>query len=247
MKTLYKYILESRKRLNELSFDIDLFTHFMEDAIIDMNYDDSKYWGLMKDNIIKNYGNKVWRWFYGWCESYLEIQNRTSIEEFYNSIKNTPLDRINRVIGAGSNGIVLTFNDRVIKIFYEDKIKSIDEPFIKYCYNRDSKVFPKVYKIGKNWCVMERLKTHTDKCILYMDIIDNCKIDGFDFISSIAKGKHIKSPSKLSEEQLEVYEWCISVKKEMENINSKYISYPGDLVLNNIGERDNGDIVFFDV
>lgn len=242
MKSLKMYITE-RSYINNI-IPYDLFENFMKDAIIEMNYDDSKYWHQMKQFISDNYDKRTWRWFYGWCESYLSLKN-TSIKDFYDKISKTPVSRYNRVLGAGSNGIVLSFeNDKIIKIFYGDTIKKIDKPFIDWCNKNDSKVFPKVYKVGKNWCVMEKLKVLTPKCKKYMDIIDNCK--KIKFISDIIKRKEVDT-SIFTEDELEVYNWCIKVRDTMELINSRYIEYPGDLVINNIGERDNGDVVFFDI
>jgi hypothetical protein len=240
MKTLKQYILE-RAYITDIPFSYELFENFMRDAIIEANYDDSEYWEQMKE-AISAVNPKIWRWFYGWCESYLELKN-VSIREFYDSIKQIPYDRFERVIGAGSNGIVLTVgDDKVLKVFYGDHIKSIDEPFIKYCHKRKSSVFPYVYKIGKNWCIMEKLKIGTPKCRRYMNTIDNCKT--MKFISDVQAEKE---PIGLSKDELEVYNWCLAVKREMDAIKSKAIGYPGDLTINNIGERDNGEIIFFDV
>ena len=95
---------------------------------------------------------------------------------------------------------------------------------------------------------MEKLELNTPKCMLYMDIIDNFEYNGFDFIGSISKGDKLDSTVNLTKNQLEVYNWCLKVKQEMDKIKNKYVSsYPGDLVINNIGERNNGDIIFFDI
>ena len=53
--------------------------------------------------------------------------------------------------------------------------------------------------------------------------------------------------SSFSDIEKEVFTWCKQVSAEMKDMNSTYISFPGDLVLNNIGERDNGEIIFFDI
>lgn len=246
MKTLLQYINEARATIGELPFEYELFEKFIQDAIIDAKYDDSEYWGAMKTKVT-GYHKDIWKWFYSWCESYLYMKD-IPLLNFYNAMKQIPLDRFNRVLGAGSNGIVLDMDgDKVIKIFYGDTIKLIDKPFIEYCYKHNSKVFPKVYKIGKNWCIMEKLNVRTTKCHMYMDIMDNVYINNRSVIMYVCDNNKLPLFNKLSKNEKEVANWCFAVKKEMENINSKYIKYPGDLVLNNIGERDNGEIVFFDV
>lgn len=84
MKSLYTYITEERMRLKDIPFDLDLFKKFIQDAIIDFNYEDSEYWEPMKISIINKYNTKIWDIFRSYCESYLELQDNTSIEEFYN-------------------------------------------------------------------------------------------------------------------------------------------------------------------
>lgn len=245
MKHLYDCILEARQTIGELAFNYDLFEKFMQEAIIDGEYDDSQYWEPMK-NIIDQHYKGSWNWFCGWCESYLFLKN-TKLIDFYNSIKQIPLDRFKRVLGAGSAGIVLDCGDNVIKVFYGENINSGDLAFLRYCATHKSKVFPRVVKIGKNWCVMEKLKMKTQKCIEYMDIINKFKPNGFSFISNIAKGETLKDLSLLNDIQLEVYNWCLQVKKEMDDMKNNQIRYPGDLALKNIGERNNGEIIFFDI
>ena len=243
MKTLYDCLLETRETV-KMHIPFDLFDSFMRDAIIDMNYDDSEWWKPMRELVTDLYGAKVWRWFYGFCESYLQVKSEMSIEQFYDNIKRVPLDRFERVIGAGSEGIVLDVNDdKVIKISYSKTFGKTEAKFYEYCSKHKSNVFPVIYKLGKNWCVMEKLEPHTKKCNDYIKTIED-RTTGFRFISDICKGI-LPDTSTFSDIQKEVYDWCIAVKTEMED--NKISEYPGDLGINNIGERSNGDIVFFDI
>ena len=115
MKQLIEYIREARETI-KVKIPWELFENFMKDAIIDMEYDDSKYWEPMRELVTKEYSEKVWRWFYGWCEGYMQIMKNTTIKDFYNLMKIVPLDRFNRVLGAGSEGRVLDLHDdKVIK------------------------------------------------------------------------------------------------------------------------------------
>lgn len=250
MESLYNYILEARERVGSLPFSVQEFENFMQDAIIDANYDDSQYWDILKDKFCEKYPEKLWRVFTSICEKYLELKD-TTIEEFYNSFANIPIDRINNVLGAGSNGVVLKIGvDKVLKLFYGDDIKKCDEPFIKWCYSNESNVFPKVYKIGKNWCTMELLSMHTGKCQLYINTLDKSNINGKSLFRILADNKYQFDKidtSTFTDIQLEVFNWCKQVSKEMEDMNSRYIKFPGDLVINNIGERKDGKIIFFDV
>ena len=74
MKTLYDYLLETRETV-KMYIPFDLFDSFMRDAIVDMNYDDSEWWEPMEELVTNLYGSKVWRWFYGFCESYLQVKS----------------------------------------------------------------------------------------------------------------------------------------------------------------------------
>lgn len=245
MISLKDYILEERARVGTLLIPIELFEPFIKDAILDWCYDDSEWWEPMEQLVTKNYGEKVWNWFHSWCECYREIKDKVTIEEFYQSLKKVPLDRFNRVLGAGSYGVVLDLDsDKVIKIFYKNEIPSEEGSFIKWCHKNNSKVFPKIYKIGKNWCVMEKLNIRTKKCCDYMKVI-NSKPNGYSFMRDIG----VKKPdfSKFDDLQKEVYDWCFRAYSEMKDSGVRYMKWPGDLSLNNIGERDNGEVVFFDV
>lgn len=242
MKTLEQYILEERQVIGLLPFDVKLFTNFINDAIIDANYDDSEYWDYMKDIIERHYLN-TWNIFYSWCESIMELN--ITPEEFYEKLKLIPLDRINRVLGAGSNGIVLDMGDRVIKIYYSKSIKKIDKPFYDWCKTHNSKVFPKVYKMGRNWITMEKLNVNTKRVKDFYNMIDNSIIDGKSIYNWVKESNIDRS--KFSKKELEVLDWCITCKNEMCEIKSASIEWPGDLRLSNIGERKNGEIVFFDI
>lgn len=243
MKHLRDILTEARAHV-ELKIPYDLFENFMKDAIIDMEYDDSKYWSEMQEVVSKEYGEKTWRWFYGWCEGYMQVSDKLSIKDFYESMKKIPLDRFNRVIGAGSEGIVLDLHDdRVIKLCYGNEFDKSIKSFYQWCNSNKSSVFPRVYKLGKNWCVMEKLSMHTPKCKSYMSVIED-RNRKYNFIRDI-NNDVTPDLNSFTDIQKEVYHWCVQVKAEMDGI--KYIDYPMDLGINNIGERKNGDIVFFDV
>lgn len=243
MRKLKKYLLEARLTIGELQFNKDLFINFIKNAIIKAEYEDSIYWDEMK-SIIENKNPNIWKIFYTWCESILELQ--ITPEEFYEKIKRIPLDRLNRIIGSGSNGVVLDAGDKVVKLYYSNHIKNCDKPFYEWCSKHKSKVFPKVYRIGKNWVVMEKLEIGTPKLRKFYHMIDHSYVDGISLYDWISSDKPIDR-SNFTKEELEVVEWGKLCKEEMNNIKSPYIKWPGDLSLNNIGERNNGDIIFFDI
>lgn len=83
-----------------------------------------------------------------------------------------------------------------------------------------------------------------------MDTLDKSTVNGKTLFSLLIDKKYKFDKINIEEFtdiQKEVFDWCHQVAQEMKDINSSYISFPGDLVLNNIGERANGEIVFFDI
>lgn len=130
MKTLIDYIVEKKETIQSLPFDSDFFEEFIQVCIIDAEYDSAPIWDEMEKIVIGAYNKSVWRWFQGWCEGYLAVQDSLTIKEFYDSLLQFPKERINRILGSGSNGIVIDMGDRVMKIYYGDKIKFCDAPLV---------------------------------------------------------------------------------------------------------------------
>lgn len=243
MKTLYDFILE-RQYVN-FDIDFELFSNFMNDSVIDGNYDDSPYYNLMREQFINKFDEKLWKIFYSWCESYLFLKN-SNLKDFYKSISNIPLDRLPKLLGAGSNGVVMSIQDKVIKYFYGESINKYDEDFLKYCKTHpEVKVFPTVYKIGKNWCIMEKLNTNTPDIRRLFELIEKEKINGKNIYNWV-KEKNVDT-SIFNDKQLAAYKWCIDCKKAMEDIGSSRIEWPGDLFSKNVGQRDNKEFVYFDI
>lgn len=250
MKSLISYIKESRLRIGRLPFSFEDFKEFITKCILDNEFDDAPIWNKIKNSIIQSYNEMTWNMFKGWCESVYEFHggrnSKISLEQLYDELSQIPLDRVTRGLGAGSNGVVWEIDkDKVIKLFYGDHIKQQDKIFIDYCYKHPSKVFPRIYKIGDNWVVMEKLKTFTPKLKKWFEYIDDKKFGGKTIYQWVnEKGVDINIFDDFGKD---VYNWCIECKEEMKNIKSSYVSWPGDLFIKNCGERDNGEIVFFDV
>ena len=248
MKTLADYICE-RLYVGELPFTYEEFEVFINKCIIDFD-DEGPEWVNMKTVVTNAYGVTGWNMFKGWCESVLGYHHgrnsRITLKQFYDELKRIPLDRISRGLGAGSNGVVWAINDKqIIKFFYGDHIKDCDKPFIEWCSTHESKVFPKVYKYGENWCIMEKLACGTPKIKKWFEYLEDKKFEGktiYDWVSEKNCDESIfDSFGK------EVYRWCKTIQSEMKSMNSRSISWPGDLFQKNCGERPNGDIVFFDI
>ena len=250
MKTLSEYINENRLRVGTLPFTFEQFERFVKECILDNEFDDTLIWDEMKDLIIKKYNEKTWEMFKGWCESVYEFHNgrnsKISLKQFYDELSLIPLDRVMRGLGAGSNGVVWEVSkDKVIKLFYNDHIKQQDKIFLEYCLNHQTKVFPEIYKIGDNWVMMEKLKTFTPKLKKWFEYIDDKKFEGKTIYDWTIE-KNVDE-SIFDDFGKDVYKWCKMCQEEFKHINSPYVTWPGDLFLKNCGERNNGDIVFFDI
>lgn len=245
MKSLNQYIFESRETIGQLPFSFELFDKFIKDAIIDAEYDNSEYWDPMEE-IVKRYNPNLWNSFYSWCESIMEL--KISTKEFYEKIKQIPISRINRVLGAGSDGVVLDMDDKVLKIYYSKTIKRPDYDFYSWCKDNKSKVFPKIYKMGKNWVLMEKLKIKTKDTKALLDTIDDSTpINGKTLWDWIKLDEEEVDLTIFNDKQLEAFNWAQNCKKDMKKMNHRGIGWPGDLQINNIGQRKTGEIIFFDI
>ena len=256
MKQLKEYLFEARVTVGNLPFSLELFTNFINDAILDENLDDSQYWEEMEEIVIDKYGKKIWEWFKNWITAYSLVQNEMSIEQLYEYISKTPLDRLNKVMGAGGYGVVFDIgNNKVIKFKYKNsgwgmEHDEIYDKFYNYCLNRKSKILPYVYKYTPNYIIMEKLKPNTPKCKKYYKVIEEKDFNVNGTKMSMVKIIANNIDYEFTGFDKEVYEWMLELKKEMiaysgREINSNY--WYGDMRPANLGERKNGDIVFFDV
>ena len=256
MKQLKEYLLEARATIGSLPFSYELFEKFITDAILNEMLDDSPYWEEMKEIISDKYGADVWRWFKDWITAYSLVENEMTMEQLYKYISKTPLDRLKKVMGAGGYGVVFDLgNDKVIKFKYKNsgwgmERSEIYDKFYNYCLNRKSKILPYVYKYTKNYILMEKLKPNTPKCEKYYDVIENKTFNVNGTKMSMAKIIVNNIDYKFTGFDKEVYEWMLELKKEMESYKGGKISgnyWYGDMKPANLGERKNGDIIYFDV
>lgn len=261
MKSLKEHlqeILEAQERIGKLPFSRQEFADFINVA---KDYDDEAYiYGVFRDKIISACGEKVWNGFKGWIEGswYSSDPN-----DLYDLLERLPKNRLDRVLGAGSYGIVLDLNDKVIKWFHKNTpMENRDRKFYEYCLRHRTSVFPEIYKVGKNFVIMEKLKTGTQKCKLYDQWIGFSPKYKTTFKPKELKGKEadlefcVKNYEKYSSQiddylfkattqVREIFDWLMRVRDEYWKI------FPGDgfgdLREANIGERNNGDMVWFDI
>lgn len=155
-------------------------------------------------------------------------------------------------IGKGLHSIVFSLGfNKVLKIF-------LDEP--DYYTNRiinESKaekhymILPKIYKdfcfCGLRCCVIEKLKLKTIKCNTIINILFKHKkdFDGKSILSIVKNNDCEKYAHLMNDAEKFAMKWAVTVRDTFICLGIKEL-FPGDLTINNIGERNNGDIVYFD-
>ena len=259
MKSLSNYLInESGPVIGELPFTLDLFGQFMEECIIKGAYESSPIWQKMEQLVTNKYDKHIWDCFRGWCESY--FMSKTDLKTFYENFKLIPISRLSKLLGSGSNGIVLDMGSRCLKLFYGNKIPSDDKKFYKYIMKNPHPNFPKIYRMGTNWVVMEKLLMYTDLCKEYSKLFD-VDVQYIEYgLKRKQKAKLYKIAGRIATTKLDkhlpkifidddivekVLHWCIDCAQIFKEID---YYWPGDLALKNIGERpDTHEVVYFDI
>lgn len=251
MKSLFESIMESRERMGTLPFTEEQFREFI--AAVDDCDDDSPAWKYMEELITTTYGKKVWNGFKGWCEG---TQYGSEISDMYRILCNIPKNRLERILGAGSYGAAIELsNGTVCKLFHKNTpMENVDRKFYEYCRTHDTSVFPKVYKLGKSYVIMEKLKMNTPKCKLWDKYLGfNAKpIPGTKYkLEDIAKmsfdgdNEHAAAVRACGEDVLEILGWAVDVLYHLKEATG-FVGF-SDLKLANIGERPDGSIIWFDI
>lgn len=272
MNTLHSTIIdifEARERLGWLPMTDDEIAELAE-ACAEFAEDNEAY--MKAEGLVTSeYGQGVWDSLKGWLE---HAYFNGSTEQIIQTLKATPLDRLARMIGAGSFGAVLDYDrDKVIKWFHSrDGIDADDMKFYNECKKEGGKgsPLPQIYRIGRNYVVMEKLLTMTPKCKMYARIFDDRKYDvssGRWWMSNIINHKYAddlyRRYDHMSKEEAdrdfedlhgiassdrkvaEVLEWYMKMHDILAGIG---IGFPSDIRLMNIGERPSThEIVAFDI
>ena len=160
----------------------------------------------------------------------------------YEKFASTPAQKLDKLIGHGYNGVVIDLGDKVMKCFYKGELWQWEKKFYELCQKNKFDVFPKVYRIGNGYVVMEKLKTYTIRCERLFDILDSIK-DGDKTVFDIIKDNETDN-YKWSKKEQAVLDWMSKVKEGLETIG---VTDYGDLQLCNVGERQNKEIVYFDI
>lgn len=166
----------------------------------------------------------------------------------YNKFCSTPESLVKKLIGRGMNASVYELGDKVIKIFFNGRVRSDNKRFYEYSQKSNFKYFPKIYRLGKGYAIMEKLKLNTPKIQKYFSIIDKevpTEYNTTTYYQLLQDGE--LDWNKLTKEESEVMHWLEDCGKEL--WKNKILSRGdfGDLCINNVGERADGTIVYFDI
>ena len=172
-------------------------------------------------------------------------------------------------LGSGCAGEVFDIGSGKVLKRIDDPSEQLSEinKFYEYCSKHNTVVFPKVYEYDENYVVTEKLSPVTDKCILYADLV--CNYNGkewleldipdswvkkkssffiIDVIKKLSGDKLSKTEDaikKLSSSHWEVYLWIKEVYNILKKIGIDW--YQTDFKHENLGERKNGEVVWFDI
>lgn len=252
MNKLIEYIFESQSLIYS-GVTPELFKKFFNkwihlDSPYDMNNADAmdayeELAAVLRPKT-RNYP-KIIKAIYNYCNDFvnklyecgINTVDDDTINKLYNVIVNMPLRNFDNLLGVGNEGIAIDLGDKVLKIFYGDKIKKDKLDFYKICKTEKYNVFPKVYRIGKGYVILEKLKMHTEKCRAYQYFIDKWYNDFAD--------DTIYDTDITTDADREVIGWMRAVDNAIKE--NKLYADLGDLREDNFGERDNGEIVYFDL
>ena len=263
-------ILEERLRLGPglgLGFTRDELMELAE--AIAMGASDNPMYVRAEKEVTAKAGRRAWLSLAGWLErSYYD----KDAEWIAMSLERLPLGRINRLLGGGSDAIVLELDeDWVIRWTHNGEPLGKERKYYEYCLRHpEIKCLPRIRKIGRSFVVEERLETLTPECKRYDDLMFNkiyrlpeegieCKAwevlayDGGSLSdSSRARKSDWKGARKALLGQMikdgdeDVFRWMEAMDKVLAETGQ--YGFPADIRLANIGERKKtGEIVAFDV
>lgn len=263
MKHITEFILESRELLKD-KFNLITLDEFIKYAHAIDNYDeDSDDYKKVKDIITTAYGEKIAKSLDAYTNK-MFWKYKDNPEYLYNNLLNIPVDRLSKIIGAGSFSTAFDLNKSyVLKRAHDtdDGFNRYEMKFYEYLLKRNKcPYFPVVLKLNKHLVLTEKLNIDTPKCRKYVKLLmftdfstttpsstypkfAKKSLDKM-VISDYSTGKNTLNEMGITDPEIhEVYRWYMKIYTELAGLNlTDYI----DLGFGNVGERKDGTIVFFD-
>lgn len=254
MTDLYNYLILEGKTIKDLGIDPELLKSFIDEWVLSedgYNLDKKSekamdVYNALVDALrpkVRNYKDGI-KALYKYCDDFFAKLNECGLYDvtpeimqlLIMRISEMPANKLENLLGVGEEGIVVELHDKIVKCFYGDKIPKDKLDFYKACKSGKYNVFPKVFRIGKGYVTMEKLKMYTEKCNNYQYMIDRLYWDFRD---------HNYNLEDYNEEEQEVLKWLEQVEKAIQETTN--FNDLGDLDEKNFGEREDGTIVYFDV
>lgn len=167
-----------------------------------------------------------------------------AIKYSYNKLQKLPKRYITNSISNGAYGIVFEYpGNRIEKISFLGFTPN-EYKFYNYIKGHPVSIFPKIYDLEEDQVIMEKLNTATPK-------ISECGeyIKKYIIKEDTNKGFKYRYPNwELMEKDLGKNHWFYKFIEDIERELYKIFGFKtvGDLLVDNIGERRNGDLVYFD-
>lgn len=254
MKALHDFILESRDYFNpnisieKLEFIFQTYFAGDEDPYdheVDI-YNELKPWlpknitaGILSGILIAYWYSKK-----GMNHQY----SKAGVEKFIQFITSQPLARVEKILGVGSEGMVIELDkNKVIKILFDTDFMNSNESVLSTMRNMVCKHFetlPRIHKVTKHYIIRENVTPNTKRVNDFYSISQTKVFESLTLEQCVAR--HLEAGLNLTPEQKDVKNWLVICREELTSIGHKIELNFGDFRPANLGETKDGRIVYFD-
>lgn len=262
MKTLFEYILEAREYFNpNIPFEVidNVFkTYFAPD---DADPDDHELdiYNELKQWLPKNIDSSVLLGIlmvYWYSENGMKYHySKDGVERFVKFITSQPLSRVEKILGTGSEGLVIQIGDgKVMKILFDTDFMSSNKRTLetmKRMIGRNFETLPNVYKVTKNIIIRDDVTPSTPKCREYFQIANTKYGDCPATLERLIAQGELAKAFEVTGRKLKtkpVIKWLQKLKTELQSIGAmpERANNLGDFKPANLGETKDGRVVYFD-
>lgn len=262
MKTLFEYLLEAREYFNpNIPFEVidNVFKTYFAPDDAEPDEHEMDIYNELKQWLPKNIDHSV---LFGILMAYWYSENgmryhysKEGVEKFITMITSQPISRVEKILGAGSEGLVIQIGDgKVMKILFDTDFLSSNKFVLntmKKMIGKEYETLPNIYKVTKNIIIRDDATPNTAKCQEYFKIattkFDDCQ---YTLERLIAQGELAKAFEVTGRKMKTkpVVKWLQQLKKELQSIGvvPEKGNNLGDFKLANFGETKDGRVVYFD-
>lgn len=255
MKTLLDYILEAREYFNpdvELEDVMLLFTSMAKDD----EFDETLLSMMCPAGIDEDTLDAILTAYFFSKSGMGGKVTKEGCQKFLDMVKKQPLERIKRILGAGSEGMIYNIGDgKVLKMIFDtdflgDRTKQVNA--YKSMVGKKFKTLPNVYKATDEYIIRDNVSPSTKKCMQYYSIATT-KYPGLEDVGGtmekgFARGKiyDVNMAVPKTKDVQEVRKWLLALRSELAAIGINIEMNYGDFKPANLGETKDGRVVYFD-